>query len=354
MRSDTFTLPTREMLEAILSAPLGDDGYREDPTVARLEELAATRLGKEAACLMPSGTMANLGCMLAHCPPGSTALVGDQSDFVMYEDKGLAECAGVTIGRVATQPDGTLSLADIEEGFNRAKPPGVAVLYLENPHSLCGGVVLPNEYIRRAARFVHGRGARLHLDGARIFNAAAQSGFTPAEIASDADSVQFCLSKGLAAPIGSVAAGGAEFIEKVRVRREMLGGNMRQAGVVAAPGIVALERMVGRLKEDHVHARRLAEGMARIPGIEVDLDTVQTNMVVFRILDPRFDCRSFIEAARRNGLNVLDFMRGRLRAVTHYGITDEDITEALRILARVLEEGRGAECFLVSGGARAE
>jgi len=338
LRSDTFTLPTAEMLAAIACASLGDDGYREDPTVIRLEKMAAARLGKEAACLMPSGTMANLACVLAHCPPGSTALVGDQSDFLIYEDKGLAGGAGITIQPLATQPDGTLPLSSIEEQFSKAKAPGIAVLCIENPHSLCGGVVLPNEYIHTVARFVHSRGARLHLDGARLFNAAVKSGISPAEIVRDSDSIQFCMSKGLAAPVGSMAVGGAEFIEKVRVKREMLGGNMRQAGVIAAPGIVALEQMVERLEEDHSNARRLAEGMARIPGLEVDLGTVQTNTVVFRVTDPRFGCRRFIEAARWRGLNVMDFQRGRLRAVTHYGITAQDITEALRIMEQVLEE----------------
>jgi len=299
LRSDTFTLPTAEMLAAIARAPLGDDGYGEDPTVIRLEKMAAARLGKDAACLMPSGTMANLACMMAHCPAGSTALVGDQSDFLIYEDKGLAGCAGITVRPLATQPDGTLTLSDIERQFSQAKAPGVAVLYIENPHSLCGGVILPGEYIHQVAEFVHSRGARLHLDGARLFNAAVKSGIGPAEIVRDADSIQFCLSKGLAAPVGSMAVGGEELIGKVRVKREMLGGNMRQAGVIAAPGIVALELMVERLKDDHSNARRLAEGMSRIPGIEVDLGTVQTNTVVFRVTDPRFGCQSFIEAARR-------------------------------------------------------
>jgi threonine aldolase len=345
LRSDTFTLPTAEMMSAIAKAPLGDDGYREDPTVIRLEELAALKLGKEAACLTPSGTMANLASILSHCPVSrSIALVGDQSDIHVYEDRGLAGCAGVVLKPVPTQPNGTLLLSDLENEFEKAGTfSQVALVCLENPHNLCGGVVLPTDYASKVANFVHTRGARLHLDGARIFNAAVQSGMNPADVARDADSVQFCLSKGLSAPVGSVVAGSAGFIAQVRKKRQMLGGDMRQAGIIAAAGIVALERMVERLQEDHVNARRFAAGLAGISGIEVDARTVQTNTVVFRVVDSRFDCNTFIEAAGRYGLRVSEFKRGRLRAVAHYGITQDDIEAAIRIVARVLKADPGVE-----------
>lgn len=340
LRSDTFTLPTAEMMSAIAGAALGDDGYREDPTVIRLEELAAAKLAKEAACLTPSGTMANLAAILTHCSRGALALIGDQSDIHAYEDQGLARSAGVVLVPVPTEPNGTLLLSTLEKEFTKAADTGatIALVCLETPHNLCGGVVLPIDYIREVADFVHARGARLHLDGARLFNAAIQLDVDPQEIVKNADSVQFCLSKGLAAPVGSLVAGSAEVIEQVRNKRQMLGGNMRQAGIVAAAGIVALERMVGRLREDHANARRLAEALAGIPGIEVDLETVQTNTVVFRVVDRRFNDASFIEAARRFGLHLSDFKRGRLRAVLHYGIVEQDVEEALRIIAGILDE----------------
>lgn len=330
-------------MTAISKAPLGDDGYREDPTVIRLEELAAQKLNKEAACLTPSGTMANLASILTHCPAGTIALLGDQSDIYAYEDQGLAGLAGVELKPVPTQPDGTLLLADLEEEFAVAarNSQTISLVCLENPHNLCGGIVLSLDYLQKVATLIHERGARFHLDGARLFNAAVHMGIDPAQIGKHADSIQFCLSKGLSAPVGSILAGSFSFIEAARIKRQMLGGNMRQAGIIAAAGIVALESMVNRLEEDHRNARRLAEGMAAIPGIEVDLSKVQTNTVVFRVAE-YFECDGFIEAAARHGLNVSDFKHGRLRAVVHYGITEKDIDEALRIIARVMNEAREA------------
>lgn len=342
LRSDTFTLPSPEMLAAIVSAQLGDDGYREDPTVIKLEELAASKLGKEASCLMPSGTMANLASILSHCAgQGDIALVGDQSDIYVYEDRSLATCAGVSYRPLATQPEGTLLLSDIESEFQHAAANSlrIALMCLENPHNLCGGTVVGLEYIKQVSEFVHRRNAQLHLDGARIFNAISRLKLAPAEVAKDVDSLQFCLSKGLAAPIGSLAVGTSAFIEKVRRKRKMLGGNMRQAGIIAAAGIVALERMVDRLAEDHFNARRLAEGLAAIPGIQIDLKTVQTNTVVFRVVDSRFDCQSFIRTAWRHGIRVSEFKRGRLRAVTHYGTSAEDVQDALQVFAHILDQG---------------
>lgn len=337
LRSDTFTLPTPEMLTAMVTAPLGDDGYREDPTVIRLEMLAANRLGKEAACLMPSGTMANLASMLAHChEEPAMVLLGDQSDMHVYEDCSVARGLGVTYRPLRTDSDGTISPSAIESQLNT---PAARVLCLENPHNLCGGMVLPAGYIDAMAEIAHAHGVALHVDGARIFNAAVAMGIKPAEIVRHADSVQFCLSKGLSAPIGSIVVGSSDFIEQVRSKRKMLGGSMRQAGIVAAAGIVALEHMVERLAEDHANARLLARGLAALPAIQVHPDRVQTNTVVFRVLDDRFSRETFIAAARQQGLGVSEFEHGRMRAVTHYGITANDIEEAVFIVARVLEQG---------------
>jgi threonine aldolase len=343
LRSDTFTLPTSDMLMAMTTAPLGNDGYGEDPTVIELERLAAACLGKEAACLMPSGTMANLASLLAHCRSGeNVVLVGDRSDIYVYEGEGAVLCRGLVYEPMPTQPDGTIRITDLRSALQKhASKSGscVAAVCLENPHNLNGGVVLPQRYMQEVAELARANDVSLHLDGARVFNAAVALGVSPAEVTRPADSVQFCLSKGLAAPIGSLALGRADFIEKVRDIRRVMGGTMRQAGLIAAAGIIALERMVDRLANDHANARCLAEGLAKLSGIEIDLNTVQTNNVVFRVSDERFTCESFIASAHERGLNLSEFKFGRVRAVVHHGVTAGRIDEALTILGELLVEG---------------
>lgn len=340
LRSDTFTLPTPAMLEAMTHASLGDDVYGEDPTVRSLEDLAAHKLGKEAACLMPSGTMANLASLMAHCQRGSKVLVGDESDIFIYEAGGASVCGGIVYAPVPTQKDGRLLVSDLEEACPEdsddpqfALP---ALICLENTHNRCGGVVLPLSYLQEVAHFAQARKLSIHMDGARIFHAAVALGISPAEIASYANSLQFCLSKGLSAPIGSIVVGDSAFIEATRRIRKMLGGGMRQAGIIAAAGIIALEQMVDRLAEDHAHARRLAEGLAQLPGIQIDLHTVQTNIVIFRVVHARLSTQTLIELARQQGLNVGEFGHGRIRAVLHYGITAYDVDTALTIIDDIL------------------
>ncbi|HKV94710.1 MAG TPA: GntG family PLP-dependent aldolase [Candidatus Angelobacter sp.] len=344
LRSDTFTLPTSAMRQAIANAELGNDQYGEDPTVNHLEELAAGMLRKEAACLVVSGTMANQCCLLAWRNLGrKDVLVGDQSDIFVYEDHTIPEWAGIRYHALLTQPGGTLLLEDIRRKLREFDAQGAlkAVLCLENPHNLKGGIVLGMEYLKEVAEALRVQDVAVHMDGARIFNAAARLQLSPAEIAQCSDSLQFCLSKGLAAPVGSMVAGRSAFIQEVRRQRKILGGDMRQAGIVAAAGIVALEQMAGRLEEDHVHAKALAEGLARIPGIQVDLNTVQTNTVVFQVTDKRFDCDSFIAAAWRYGLHVSEFEYGRIRAVTHHGITSNEVEAAIRIVVNIMQLGPG-------------
>lgn len=340
LRSDTFTLPSPAMLAAIGSAAIGDDVYGEDPTVRELEALTAHKLAKEAACFMPSGTMANLAAIMVHCPRGSKVLVGNESDIYIYEAGGAATCGGIIYEAIATQPDGRLLLSDLARALpdDPSDPQFAlpALICLENTHNRCGGTILPLDYLRAVADFARSHGLPVHLDGARIFNAAVALGVAPSEIARYADSAQFCLSKGLAAPIGSMLVGDAAFVEKARRTRKMLGGGMRQAGIVAAAGIVALEQMVERLAEDHANARRLAEGLATLPGIEIDLGAVQTNIVIFRVADERFTWKRFIEAARGRGLRIGELGYGRIRAVTHYGITAQDIDTALSIVDSIL------------------
>ncbi|MEO3790813.1 GntG family PLP-dependent aldolase [Nonomuraea sp. B10E15] len=348
LRSDTFTLPTPAMLEAASRAPLGDDVYGEDPTVTRLEALAADLLGKEAGCLMPSGTMANLTALLAHCPRGGKAIVGHESDIYVYEAGGASLCGGIVYDALPNQRDGTIDLADIEEACTvdrsdpQIAPP--AVISLETPQNRCGGLPLQLDYLAEVGQLARRHGVGLHLDGARLFNAAVALGVTPAEIGHYADTIQVCLSKGLSAPIGSVLVGDRKLIAHARRMRKMLGGGMRQSGMIAACGIIALTEMTDRLAEDHENATRLARGLSRLPGVRLDPGPPVTNMVFFRIRDDRYTTRSFIAAAARRGVRVEELGRGRIRAVTHAYVGREAIDRAIAIFADLLAPGpRGAE-----------
>jgi threonine aldolase len=342
LRSDTFTLPTPEMLQAMVSAELGDDVYGEDPTVARLEALAAGLLGKEAACFMPSGTMCNLTALLTHCPRGTAVIVGAETDIYIYEAGGAAVCGGVTYVPVPNLRDGTIDLDALDDVMppdptdpQFARP---ALLCLENPQNRCGGRVLPLAYLAEAAAWAATRGLRLHLDGARLFNAALSAGVPAAEIARHADSVQFCLSKGLGAPVGSMLVGSQAFVDQARRTRKMLGGGMRQAGVLAAAGIVALERRA-RLAEDHATARRLAAGLAAIPGVELDPGEVETNMVFFRVAGAEARNPELIAAAEARGVGLAELGHGRIRCVTHQGIGPDDIDHAVDVVASIVTAG---------------
>lgn len=341
LRSDTFTLPSPRMLEEMARAELGDDVYGEDPTANRLEALAAGLLGKQAACFMPSGTMANLASILTHCPRGSKVIAGDESDIYVYEAGGASVCGGVVYHPVANQADGTLALDEVLAAF----PPdpedpqyaAPALLCLENPANHSGGHVLPLSYLDEVAELARQTGIAVHMDGARIFNAALAGGVPAERIAACADSVQFCLSKGLGAPAGSMVAGSAQFIARVRRVRKMLGGGMRQAGVLAAAGIVALQDR-GRLREDHETARRLADGLAAIPGIVVRPEQTVMNMVFFHLDTPHLDTRGLIAAARERGVVLAELGSGRIRCVTHYGVELADIEYALDVIRTIIED----------------
>ncbi|PTM58827.1 low-specificity L-threonine aldolase [Desmospora activa] len=355
LRSDTFTQPTPEMKEAMFRAKLGDDVYGEDPTVNRLEALSADLLKKEAACFMPSGTMANLTSILTHCPRGAKVLVGNESDIYIYEAGGASVCGGVVYEPIPTQSDGRLLLNDLEHAFPEdmddpqfALP---ALICLENTHNRCGGVVLSLEYLDEIQMFARKKKIPIHMDGARLFHASVSMGIPVDDITRYADSIQFCLSKGLCSPIGSMVVGSGEFIEKVRRWRKMLGGGMRQAGVVAAAGIYSLQNMIFRLQEDHQKARGFAESLSRLPGIKVNLETVQTNIVLFEILDPRFTWRTFQHMLQQKGLLVSEMGFGRLRAVFHHDVTFTEVDEALTAVKEVLAEGPTLmEGDLVVGG----
>lgn len=342
LRSDTVTLPTPEMRRAIADAALGDDVYGEDPTINRLEALAAERTGKEAALLVASGTMGNLCALLSHCARGQEALIGDESHIYHYEAGGPSVLGGVALHPVHTDPSGELPLQALADAVRDPLDEHEAItrlICLENTHNRCGGVVLSPQYMAAVRALARERGLLVHLDGARLFNAAVALGLDARELTRHVDSVQFCLSKGLAAPVGSILAGEASFIARARRVRKLVGGGMRQAGIIAAAGIIALEQMVERLAEDHANARTLAEGLATFPQIDIDLKTVQSDIVIFRLRDggPHLTVDSFARALGERGLLVGPIGRGYIRAVTHYGIGEGDIEEALEIVRATLD-----------------
>jgi threonine aldolase len=339
LRSDTVTLPSPAMHEAIARAALGDDVYGEDPTVNRLEALAAERVGKEAAVLVVSGTMGNLAALLAHGRRGERVVCGDECHIYNYEAGGASALGGLVYHTLPTAPDGSLPLDRVREALaptsdSHRAPAGV--LCLENTHNRCGGTVLTPDYMAAAHAAAQEAGVPLHLDGARVFNAAVALNVDVRAITRHVDSVQFCLSKGLSAPVGSIVAGPRAFVEQVRRARKLLGGGMRQAGIIAAAGIVALTEMVERLDEDHGNARLLAEGLAAIPGLRVDLARVQTDIVRFELVAEGLAPADFLAALRARGV-LMGAMGGRyLRAVTHYGISADDVRAAVAAAREVL------------------
>jgi threonine aldolase len=340
LRSDTFTMPTDPMLDAMRWAPLGDDVYGEDPTVRLLEEKAADCTGMAAACLMPSGTMANLATLTAHAPRGSRIFAGADSDIYVYEAHGVSVCSGVALEPIATDDDGLLDMEQLERSLPEDPDDPQfsvpSVICVENTANRAGGVPVGPEHMADIAAFARRNKLAVHLDGARIFNAAVALKTTVAELARDADSVQFCLSKGLSAPIGSMVAGSEELITQVRRIRKMLGGGMRQAGVIAAAGIVALDTMVDRLAIDHENAAALADGLAEIPGIAVEPVSLRTNMVRFRVLDSLMPHQQLIDLAAWQGIRLAELGRGCIRAVTHRGIEAADIEHVLSVIAEIL------------------
>ena len=368
LRSDTVSQPTPAMRAAMAQAMVGDDVYGEDPTVNRLQELSARILGKEAGLFIPSGTMGNLTAILAHCSRGDELILGSSSHTFLYEAGGYAALGGVHPHLVPNRPDGTMALAEIEAAIrpSDAHQPVTRLVCLENTHNRCGGAALSGEYTQAVAELAHRHGLKLHLDGARIFNAAVAQGASAHELAESADSVTFCLSKGLCAPVGSVLCGSKEFIVRAHRIRKQLGGGMRQAGIIAAAGIIALEKMVDRLHEDHRRASHLAKGLRNVPGVILDPGTPQTNMVFLNLAQEAgsmgagasgagasgagasdagaFDAGAFTAdavAARLADHGVLVGVTGRhrFRLVTHYWIEDADVDRAVDAFRAVLSGG---------------
>jgi threonine aldolase len=339
LRSDTVTLPTPAMRQAMADAELGDDVYGEDPTVNRLQDLAAELLGKEAGLFVASGTMGNLVSLLAHAPRGSEVILGDEAHIFHYEQGGASVVGGLVYHTVPTNPLGDLPLDKLAASLRDPSNPHYAlpgVICLENTHNRCGGTVLSLEYTAQVRELATAHGLPLHLDGARLPNAAVALGVDLRTAAAAFDSVQLDLSKGLAAPVGGVVVGSKAFIQRAHRARKLLGGGMRQAGTIAAAGIVALEQMVERMAEDHLHARLLAEALAELPGVRIDLATVQTNLVVFRLDPERWTPVAFIAAMREHGILLGGFGDERLRFATHYSISRRDIDATIQAARQVL------------------
>ena len=334
LRSDTLTLPTPAMRAAMARAEVGDDVYGEDPTVNRLQEMAAVMMGKEAGLFVPSGTMGNLAAVLAHCRRGDEVIVGDKAHTFLYEAGGVSALGGVHSHQLPNQPDGSLKMEDIEAAIrpDDAHFPITRLICLENTHNRCGGTYQTVEYARAVGEFAHSRGLLVHLDGARIFNAAVAQGVKAKDLAAPVDTVTFCLSKGLCAPVGSVLCGAREFIAKAHRIRKQLGGGMRQAGILAAAGIVALETMVDRLGEDHARARKLVEGLRTVPGLVLDEGAPATNMVFLALADSvPFTGKEVVDKMKARGVLIGAFGERRFRLVTHYWIDDQGVEKAIAV-----------------------
>lgn len=339
LRSDTVTLPTPEMREAMAQAKVGDDVYGEDPTTNRLQNMAAERLGKKAGLFCVSGTMGNLIAMLAHCGRGDEIILGTRSHTFLYEAGGSASLGGIHHYTVPNQPDGTLRLDDIEAAIrpDNVHAPRTRLICLENTHNRCGGAVLTPEYTDKVGALAQTHELKVHLDGARVFNAAIALGLEVHELTRSVDSVTFCLSKGLSAPVGAVLCGDAPFIKEAHRWRKAVGGGMRQCGILAAAGIVALEQMVDRLADDHANARRLADGIADMDGVDVDPQAVKTDIVIFQVTSDRLSVAQLVQALLERGIQMSAIGPAQIRAVTHYGIETADIDATLAAMRQVLE-----------------
>ena len=335
LRSDTLTRPSQAMRDAMAHAEVGDDVWEEDPTVRRLEEMAARRTGKEAALFVSSGTQGNLVSVLAQTRAGQEMVLDADSHIFNYEGAGAAVFGGVQTLPVKTVR-GFLTPEQVREHIRPSNIhiPTTGLVCLENTHNRHGGTCCAPEEIEAVAAAAHAAGVPVHLDGARIFNAAIALGRPVADFARPVDSVTFCLSKGLGAPVGSLVCGSREFVTRARRVRKMLGGGMRQVGVLAAAGIVALESMVERLAEDHVNCRRLAEGVSRLPRVRLDLATVQTNIVIFRV-EKDGGVAELMTGCLARKVKIHQTGPGTIRCVTHKDVDADDIERALEAFREI-------------------
>jgi len=338
LRSDTVTKPTPEMREAMAEAEVGDDVYGDDPTVNQLQEKAAEMLGKEAALFVPSGTMGNLLALLVHCSRGEEVIVGDKSHIYVNEAGGMAALGGIFPHPVPNQKDGTLRLDDIHASIqpDDSHRTITRLICLENTQNICGGVPLPAGYTAQVGQIASEHGLKFHIDGARIFNAAAALDVDVKQLVAPADSVMFCLSKGLVAPVGSMLVGSQDFIARAHRLRKMLGGGMRQVGVVAAAGLVSLEKMTGRLKQDHARAKILFEGLKQVPGLRLEAQP-SSNMVYFDLEDQiELTENQIIAEMKKHGVLVDWSAPRQFRLVTHYWVDDAGVEKTVNAFRKVL------------------
>jgi threonine aldolase len=339
LRSDTLTKPTPAMRRAMAEAEVGDDVFGEDPTVNRLEEMAAERLGKEAGLFVASGTMGNLVSLLAHCNRGDEIILGDNSHTFYSEQGGAAAIAAIHPRTIPNQIDGKIAVKDIEAAIrpDDIHHPLSRLIVLENTHNRRNGSPLEVAYMRSVKNLADKYKLKIHVDGARIFNAAVALNVNPKDLVAVTDSVSFCLSKGLAAPVGSLICGRQDFINDARRARKLVGGGMRQAGVLAAAGIVALTEMTERLAEDHANAHKLAEGLAEIPGLSIDPAMIKTNIVYFETTREDLFEDELVRRLDKEGVKISAMGPRLLRAVTYYQITEEDIEFALHAFSKILK-----------------
>jgi len=339
LRSDTLTKPTPAMRRAMAEAEVGDDVFGEDPTINRLQEMAAERLGKEAGLFVASGTMGNLVSLLAHCNRGDEIILGDNSHTFYSEQGGAAAIAGIHPRTIPNQVDGKLALKDIEAAIrpDDIHHPLSRLIVLENTHNRKNGSPLEAAYMRSVKDLADKYKLKIHVDGARIFNAAVALNVNPKDLVAVTDSVSFCLSKGLAAPVGSLICGPQDFIKEARRARKLVGGGMRQAGVLAAAGIVALSEMIDRLAEDHANARKLAEGLAEIPGLSIHPEMIKTNIVYFETTREDLFEDELVRRLDKEGVKISAMGPRLLRAVTYYQIAEEDIEFALHAFSKILK-----------------
>lgn len=339
LRSDTVTLPTEEMRRAMAEAEVGDDVYGEDPTIQRLERLAAEIMGKEAALFVPSGTMGNQVSVMTHTQRGDEVIMEAESHVYYYEVGAMAVLSGVQ-ARPVPGRRGVMDPDDVRKAIrerNNIHFPRTSLVVLENTHNRGGGKVLPLENVKAISDIAHSNGLSVHMDGARIFNAQVASGIPASEYAKYADSVMFCLSKGLCAPVGSMVVGSKDFIDRARKNRKMLGGGMRQAGILAAAGIIALTKMVGRLQEDHDNAKLLAVKLQEL-GYGVNPEEVETNMVVVDVTPTGKDVHTVEKELKTRGVLANANSPKTLRLVTHYGITSDDAIKAVEVFADIIRQ----------------
>jgi threonine aldolase len=339
LRSDTVSQPTPAMREAMYRAEVGDDVYGEDVTVNRLEAMAADRLGKEAGLFVPSGTMGNLVAVLSHCQRGDEVLMGHLGHTFLFEGGGISALGGIFAHTLQNKPDGSIDLDDIRSAIRGSDihQPVTRLLVLENTHNRCGGTVLDAAYTRSAGDVTHEKEIMLHLDGARIFNAAAALDTPVKDLVDPVDSVTFCLSKGLCAPVGSVLCGSHGFIQRARRIRKQLGGGMRQVGIIAAAGIVALEQMVERLVEDHQRAKRLAESLSRIKGVYLTYGMPPSNLVFVSMKpDVDMDAKRMAAELRQEGILVGVVGAQVFRLALHYWIDDSAVERTISAFERLL------------------